>query len=381
MKHHLEVYTCRLTALGPVFIGSGSNFSKKEYLFLDGFRTVGIADMEKLYGLAVKKGLREALESYMLETDGEQESQDLGSWMAAAGFSREETGSCLRYTLDSGDTLLQQGARVKIRECVKDPYGNPYIPGSSLKGMLRTILLAGRIAGRPKTFERSADQAEEAVRRARRARPLGFLRKEAEEVELAGLYRLSRNEYRKRNAVNDELSGMLVSDSRPLRKEDLVLCQKADRHTDGTEQRLNVLRECIRPGTAMEFTITIEKNICSVRKEELCQAAATFCRIYEDCFLRAFAGADRPEPGQVYLGGGAGFVSKTVLYPLLGRTRGVETAADMFCKMGVPAAHGHDRDRQAGVSPHTMKGAWYQGQWMEMGKCRLEILDEEGGRQ
>ena len=54
MKHHLEVYTCRLTALGPVFIGCGSNFSKKEYLFLDGFRTVGIADMEKLYGLAVK---------------------------------------------------------------------------------------------------------------------------------------------------------------------------------------------------------------------------------------------------------------------------------------------------------------------------------------
>ena len=99
-----------------------------------------------------------------------------------AGFSREETGSCLRYTLDSGDTLLQQGTRVKIRECLKDPYGNPYIPGSSLKGMLRTILLAGRIAGRPKTFVRSADQAEEAVRRTRRARPAGFLRKEAEEV-------------------------------------------------------------------------------------------------------------------------------------------------------------------------------------------------------
>ena len=102
---------------------------------------------------------------------------------------------------------------------------------------------------------------------------------------------------------------------------------------------------------------------------------------FSDGLQEAFAGADRPEPGQVYLGGGAGFVSKTVLYPLLGRTRGVETAADMFCKMGVPAAHGHDRDRQAGVSPHTMKGAWYQGQWMEMGKCRLEILDEEGGRQ
>lgn len=26
--------------------------------------------------------------------------------------------------------------------CVTDPYGNPYIPGSSLKGMLRTILLS-----------------------------------------------------------------------------------------------------------------------------------------------------------------------------------------------------------------------------------------------
>lgn len=48
---------------------------------------------------------------------------------------------CMKYTENVGDRSEEKG-RLQIMTCVTDPYGNPYIPGSSLKGMLRTILLS-----------------------------------------------------------------------------------------------------------------------------------------------------------------------------------------------------------------------------------------------
>ena len=42
--------------------------------------------------------------------------------------------------------------------CVTDPYGNPYVPGSSLKGMLRTILLSKDIAQDQIKYKRDQSQ-------------------------------------------------------------------------------------------------------------------------------------------------------------------------------------------------------------------------------
>lgn len=38
--------------------------------------------------------------------------------------------------------FLLDKKEINVFECIKDSYNNPYIPGSSLKGMLRTILLS-----------------------------------------------------------------------------------------------------------------------------------------------------------------------------------------------------------------------------------------------
>ena len=371
MRSHLEVYPCRLTALGPVFIGKGSELSKKEYLFLDGRKTAGVVDIEKLYGAAVRNGLGKHFETYMMDP---RDKRNLGQWVREEGLSGQEVRSCLKYAVDSGDTVIQRGTPVQIVECIKDPYGLPYIPGSSIKGMLRTILLAGRILKDPGKFDRDREQVLKTVRNTYGNVKRTFLQAERRSVEQNGFYSLNRNERRREDAVNDELSGMIVSDSRPLKLKDLVLCQKVEYHRDGAEKRLNLLRECIRPGTTVEFTITIEKDICSVGKEEILRGIEAFNQVYYDCFLRAFRTADRPLPGQVYLGGGTGFASKTVIYPLLGRIDGLDTVIDIFRNTGVPATHKHEKDRQYGVSPHILKCTRFDGQLMEMGKCRLEIL-------
>ena len=74
--------------------------------------------------------------------------------------------------------------------------------------------------------------------------------------------------------------------------------------------------------------------------------------------------------GNLYLGGGNGFVSKTVLYPLLGE-KGVYQVSKIldlqFWK------HKHKQDVHRGVSPHTVKCTEYRGELYEMGACNMEI--------
>lgn len=41
---------------------------------------------------------------------------------------------------------------------MRDPYGNPYIPGSSIKGMLRTILLAADIMKNPLYYKQDVQK-------------------------------------------------------------------------------------------------------------------------------------------------------------------------------------------------------------------------------
>lgn len=372
MRNNLEVYRARLTVLGPVFVGSGTEFSKKEYLFLNNRRTVGIMDMQKLYCLVEKKGLQNRFEDFMLRP-GRREN--LGEWLMENRIEVQEAKGCMKYVLDSGDTSIQRGTPVQIMECIKDPYGFPYIPGSSIKGMLRTILLCGRILQHPEQFREEKTALTRAVQnRPYKVSRTRFLHQEKNRIEGKGFYRLERNEKRREDAVNDELSGMIISDSEPLGLEALVLCQKIERGVDGTEKSLNLLRECVRPGTQINFTITIEKDICSVRREEIVQAIERFNEVYYNCYLSMFSGTDRPKSGQVYLGGGTGFVSKTFIYPLLGKQEGVNTVVNIFKATAVPETHKHFRDIRLGVSPHILKCTYYQGRSMQMGCSRIEFL-------
>lgn len=372
MKSNLEVYRCRLTTLGPVFIGKGSELSKKEYLFLNNKKTVGIIDIEKFYTIVARKGAAHRFEQYMMNP---RDKMNLGQWMKAEKISWAEVDSCLKYTIDSGDTVIQRGTPIQIAECLKDPYGFPYIPGSSIKGILRTVLLARRIAEESERFRNDKNEIIRTIKSTHgKVRRTSFLQGESRAVEQTAFYQLRRNEKRKGDAVNDEVSGLIVSDSIPLRIKDMVLCQKIEYQVDGTEKRLNLLRECIKPGITLEFTITIEKDICSIRKEEIMQGMKIFNKMYYENFLQAFSGAKRPVPNQIYLGGGTGFVSKTVVYPLFGKIEGLNMVIDIFRYTGVPQNHKHEKDRQYGASPHILKCTRYDGKIMEMGKSILEIL-------
>ena len=278
--------------------------------------------------------------------------------------------------LDMGDTRLAKGQRMQIMACIKDAYGNPYIPGSSLKGALRTILAAAKITGDDTLrAEIRQDLTANLPGNTGRTRYLANTAKNAE----TKIFRTLRRTEKHSDAVNDIMQGFIVGDSAPITdRRALVLSQKIERHKDGTEKSLNLLREALRPGTKIVFPLTMNTKLCRFTDGEILDAIFNFAEMYNESFLAKFQGMDRlrADVPQLYLGGGTGFVSKTLIYPTMGKASGVATAADIFAKTvktRKPDEHKHRDDKKLGVSPHIVKCTHYEGKTLQMGLCEVAI--------
>lgn len=369
MQQYLKTYRIKLRTQGPVFVGNGKELSKKEYLFLNN-GNIGIMDISKMYALMAKKNLLPAFEDFMVN----DARNDLRRWMQEKRIDKKEYLSCIRYSVEQGDTTLQRGRKLQIMECIKDPYGLPYLPGSTLKGMLRTILLSNELL---KKNGEVVCQAEQLVRKVERTdgkiNRNSYLKREVKQVETAAFHTLDREKTKKEDAVNDILSGFIVSDSNPVSIEQLVMCQRWEYHTNGTERTINMLRECIKPGVEIYFDLTIDEKRCNITIEELLKAIERVTHCYNKCFIHAFKEINEIPINSVYVGGGTGYVSKTITYPMLGKERGIPFTKKIFEDIKVPRNHKHDLDKEYGASPHILKCTKYAGKLYQMGLCSLTV--------
>lgn len=372
MKGYLKSYQVIMHTVGPVFIGSGKEMKKKEYMFLNGRKTVGIPDIQRLYAELKKRKKETDFEEYLLGKG----NMELTDWLIRQKIKPEELKSFLKYTLDCDRAIVDRENKLQIMECIKDAYGNPYIPGSSLKGMFRTILLGADILQEPAKYEQEKGEMLREV--GHKSGRTYYLKRNIENIENieAKAYRvLDRPKTRPEDAVSDCLQGFIVSDSEPLSTDNLVLCQKIDRHTNGTEKKLPLLRECIKPDTEIRFTITFDTSICALSAELLEYAMKRFIENYYNCFSQAFD-MDIPKANYVLCGGGCGFVSKTIVYPMYGKEKGIEFAQNVFQNTisgKVQTEHKHYKDKEYGASPHTIKCTRYQGKLLQMGVCICRI--------
>lgn len=368
MNQYLKCYQVVMRTVGPVFIGSGREIGKKEYLVLNR-KQAGIPDIQLLYAELKKKKKEAAFEEYLLGKG----NVSLSEWLERQRMNVTALDSMIKYKLECGDALLDKGSnRLQILECIKDAYGMPYIPGSSLKGMFRTILLGADIISNSDKYQNQRKNMYQNSNM--NASRLSYLKKDIKDIESAAFRTLNRPESRPKDAVNDILQGLIISDSEPLSTDALVLCQKIDIHTDGREKALPILRECIKPDMEIRFTMTVDTSICKLSGKLLMEAVKRFMDSYYNNFVRAFKGMDVPKDTYVLCGGGGGFASKTIIYPMYGKKEGIEVIQRVFDKTKVPRVHKHDRDKQYGVSPHTIKCTRYQGKLFQMGVCSVEKI-------
>lgn len=372
MEGFLKNDKVRITALSPIHVGNGEKIGKKEYINLVGEHRVIIPDPVEMYRFLSTKNLAGRYTEYVLH-----KNMELGAWLRQQGIPRKEYQEWKKYEMDSGDIFSGRsdadGVRPKeILSFIKDAYGMPYVPGSSLKGMIRTALLACEITHHAGKYRRTLETIKRnASKKVKRDQCLS---RETTELETEAFHTLNRKEQKRGNAVNCCLSGLHIGDSRPISPENLTLSQKIDYTLEQKERPMPILREALKPGTEIDFEISIDRTLCPYTIDDIVDALEEFQQsIYKNFYSRFGRGSNGK--GIVWLGGGCGFLSKTILYPAFREEAVKVTDAVFRSTLGKNyAVHKHNRNLSLRVAPHVCKCTRYDGKLYDMGMGRIEVL-------
>lgn len=368
MKDGNRYYKLYLTVKGPVYIGESTTpRSKKEYIYLKNEGRIIFPDMRKMYMDLVKKGMEKKFQDYMLN-----DRRNLAAWLLANKISSQDIKKWTKYELKYDDVDDIRGIEQQVMTFVKDPWGNPYVPGSSLKGMLRTALLTRYIRENGEEYENLKRNVRN--KSAEKASRTKMLKYEIGKVESQAFNKLLMNEKKIDDIKNDIMSQVVVSDSSPLSIDDIILCQKIDVSVDGTKKQINVLRECIKPGTRIEFQLKIGEK-AGITSQTIIDAIEDMKEIVYEQYLSRFKIDNIPVGPVAWLGGGTGYATKTVIYSLFENENGYRVVDNiMKGTLGrIYDTHKHYRDSGLKVSPHKVKATKYKGQICQMGMVQVEI--------
>lgn len=297
-------YRVVLTTIGPVHIGTGKQYGKKDY-FPNGREGVSVLDVPKFLELLDERQLEDYCD--FLKRDPREGLQDFLDRPENREI-KNRIGQAVLYSVKAKLARSRRGfyQYFDVSEFVKDAYGNPYIPGSSVKGVLRTALLSNIILGDRAFYQGHFDR--ETARNSQRYKTAG------QNIEKEAFWR-EKPDVDDAKIVNDIMRYVSVSDSDPLSVSDLAFVKKYDlfsrddladhrlftgargnnrsgRNNKGNE--LNIYRECLTPGVDITLRLSIDERIDryfdgkQFNVSKLKDILDGSMDLYRECFLSKF---------------------------------------------------------------------------------------------
>ncbi|MCD8145798.1 MAG: type III-A CRISPR-associated RAMP protein Csm5 [Clostridiales bacterium] len=364
--NHLQAYDLTLSVCSPLFVGTGRSLAKNEYLYNSYQGTVSFVDEQAFLSLLIERGLVDKYEDYILSGD----TRLYGFLRDTCGLTQREIEQIAPRTIQAGNAMGQNGNKAQIHCFQRDSAGRAYIPGSSLKGALRTVWLAARILEEENRSDRRFNQPNPDYANKRRpANPIP-------EERYVSLLRC--NEKKQTDAVNSIFRGVSVSDSEPISDRDFILCRKWDVHPNGGEHDINLIRECVKPGSSIRFKVTLDQFLLDGRitVESLMADIAVFARFYREHYLSHFTlpgdAVDSLNERCLLLGGGPGLFSKSLDYPYWGDDRALEDVSAFLNAFFQRHRHA-EIDPGLGISPRMLKYTEYDDQLYPFGVCQVSL--------
>ena len=343
MESYLKKYKFVFNTVGPIFVGSGQNLKKKEYIFDEKKGRVKIIDVNKMLGFICKdKNLMRDYEKLMMSGD---KNDDLQSFFNDHKISEKDYKNWILRECNVKGNFNGED----INTFVRDGRGEAYIPGSSLKGMFRTVILSYLI--------RHADEEYKNEMRARVAED--FSDEHLDEVDKAMSVKFLHSKLTdsdRKDMVNSIMRGLIISDSKKIADKNMVLYKKFDMSVKGEGHSLNLVRECVDFKVKIETTITIDTTIFPYTKDELFKMFEEFTQYYKEILEDKFKGCPKHSVSnkRFFLGGGAGFISKTDLYALFDEKKAIEITGRILDSKFQNKEHLSDA-KVHGISPRILK--------------------------
>lgn len=359
----------------PIFIGSGKEIPKYGYAYIQKENAIYVMNFKKLFENLRKWKLLGQYEDLMMQGNNGKYKCNLMEMLRANSITEAEIKKCSNYSYTTEGNEFDKKNCQNIQEFVRDPYHMPYVPGSSLKGVIRTALLAKLVSENASMFESEKREIERIITvRGRNIK--SELARQTRKIESKVLFTLERNKKNSSDMLNDCFCGLQISDSDSLAYSDITLCKKIDfKPKDDDGRDMPLYRECLKPGTKVKFQMTIDETKFRYSIQELQEAIDFMNQQYHKNFLDSFEKYEI-EKGTIYIGGGAGYATKTIMYLLFPREKAVELIAK-FMQCTTPRQHNHQKDVPIyHVSPHMQKSTRYQDDWYDFGLCKLNFKPE-----
>ena len=373
---HLETYDIILSVQTPVHIGSGITVNKQEYIYDPRSKTVRIIDIDQFLQMLAEKELAAEYENFIIRNTY---SGGLKEFLESNSFTQSEIDKLVLYTCSvkgifaekdysgASNGRVQKAPKNNIAQFIRMKNGRPYIPGSSVKGAIRTCLFI--------TLCKQETNLGDflTIKRNDRDHIDTFITAKGDREANVAVFNTLQLSKKTEDAVNSIMKTISVSDSEPIGNTCMTICNKIDFLPDGSISHPNVLRECVEPGTKIQLKLTIDRSLNGLTSDDIINAVSSFFRFYQSEYPSCFrlpANVFQPSgTDNLILGGGSGFFSKTVVYNLYEHDTAMEYVADWMEDKFPNGKHQYEYD----FAPHTMKYTMYKGSYMPFGVCKFEV--------
>ena len=411
-----------LEVITPVTIGNGQDLKVLDYILDTAKQKVYILNQKKwlqyLYSIDKLSEYESYVENY---TKGEKET--IYEWMKRTiGIPKDSVlTSVSKQQLGYEPSSTKKKSLNDIKLCMSLLDGTPYIPGSSLKGVIISSIVAHIIKNNEEFREEWRKKFVDAVNKQKE-----FEKKQEKQDNLEETiidYEESLNElietiynYRKdqgastlttiktstgtavKDSVNKLFHAISVSDimlsnnnsmaTYILPRFDSVVRTNTDTNTTETKKHsLPIYRECIIPNTKLQGMLSVDfdelEKIGIKTKHDLIEIIEEYTQRLVSRWKLAFnKGIEESciqelEQVTCLLGSSVGFLHKTLLLPLFDDQEDkvnddeVNVVRTILNSQSQCKDHGHDEDKI--ISPRTLKLTKYKGRDYIFGGVKLHL--------
>ena len=315
----------------------------------------------------------------------------LYKWLIEQGYNIEDIKEVVKYKLIAHENIdkISKDSLNDIILQTKLIDGSAYIPGSTLKGLIRTAILYDLLQKNPHLKQRLWQSLERAINGNKSYDEIKRVENNLNRLLTAEIEGTGKREYTKYDKKSTKIEyynfmqGIKLSDAiAEIKHNNLVLLKKIDLAVKDNyikENSLSVYRECIEPKTRFYFDMQIEKrftqklNINSA--EDILIMIQNFFDASNELLSSAF-GKDYgflfndANLGNTYIGGGTGFLTKTLVAYLAPTKMKAKEFISRYLNMKFKQRVNRGI-RDTKIAPRTLKATKYNGKLTLIGIAKI----------